>query len=561
MSGDLPRRHAVEGASAPASVGAAGGPPYDRDRAGGPGGGDPTPPAVLRQLERILASGDFDASPRSRELLRFLVEEALAGRGDGITQSSIATRVFRRREDFDPTLDPIVRIQAGRLRRSLERYYLLDGKRDPVRIDLPRGTYVPTFGVRAEAEAGTAGELPAHPAAAVAPESDWPTVVVRPFEAERPGPEHGARAARVTEELGLELGRHRDVRTVLQGDLDQLPPSRRSAVRFSLGGRLRDVDGELRVTAQLVDRATGEQLWGDEYHTTPHPGRWSGSLDDVARVIAARVGGEEGIVVQRLVGELRKRRPAEVTPFGAILLSYEFFLARDPQALLPTLEALRNVVRTDPECGVAWSRLARVILANYAFELTPVSTPVEEAISCAHHSVRIDPTCRRARCILAAALLVKGELRSARDELEQALRLSPDSLVWLEHIGYFLTLVGDGDRGTALIREARRRNPYTLPNCTMGLWFDHLRRGEIPLAYQVALEFRDPTYFWRGVMRASCLGLLGRGAEAEAEVAALLEQKPDFEARGRALIGHYVKLPDVFDRVLDGLSRAGLPLA
>jgi TolB-like protein len=573
-----PRHQATDRAAA--APGGTGTTALDRDRVSDPGGEEstppreipspgapvtpgraPGPPAVLRQVERILASGDFDASPRSRELLHFVVEEALAGRGGNVTQSAIATRVFRRREDFDPTVDPIVRIQAGRLRRSLERYYLLSGKHDTLRIELPRGTYVPTFGVLAEAQAEAAREPPAHAAAVVAPDTDWPTVLIRPFEAEQPGPEHAALAARVTEELGLELGRHRDLRTVLQGALDQLEPSRRSAARFSIGGRLRDVGGELRVTAQLVDRATGEQLWGDEYHTAPGAGRWSGSLDDVARVIAVRVGGEEGIVVQRLVGEFRNRRPAVITPFGAILLSYEFFLARDPQTLLPTLEALRHVVKVDPECGVAWSRLARVILANYAFELTPVPTPIEEAISCAHHAARIDPTSRRARCILAAALLVKGELRSARDELEEALRLSSESLVWLEHIGYFLCLLGDGDRGTGLIREARRRNPYVLPNATMGLWFEHLRRGEIQLAYQVALEFRDPTYFWRGVMRGSCLGLLGRGAEAEAEIAVILEEKPDFPARGRTLIGHYVKLPDVFDRVLDGLSRAGLDLA
>ena len=125
----------------------------------------PGPPAVRRQVERILASGDFDASPRSRDLLRFVVEEALAGRGEEITQSSIATRVFRRREDFDPTVDPIVRIQAGRLRRSLERYYLLSGKDDTLRIELPRGTYVPTFGVLEKAEAETARKPPGQRAA------------------------------------------------------------------------------------------------------------------------------------------------------------------------------------------------------------------------------------------------------------------------------------------------------------------------------------------------------------------------------------------------------------
>lgn len=513
---------------------------------------------VRRQVERILSSGDFDASPRSREFLRFVVEEALAGRGEAITQLAIATRVFGRRGDFDPTVDPIVRIQAGRLRRSLERYHLLTGRMDSLRIELPRGTYVPTFSVRADPEPPAAQAPADGPAVVSSVGGEWPTVFIDPFVPAGPGPEAAALAARVTEEVGFELGRHRDVRVRVRGETE---PSRPAFVRFSLGGRLREVEGGPSVAAQLVDRATGEQLWGDEYHTTPQPGRWSGSLDDVARVIAVRVAGEEGVVVQRLLGEFRQRSLAVVTSFDACLLAYQFFLARDPQGLLPTLEALRNVVRADPECGVAWTRLARVVLANYAFELAPVSTPLDEAITCAHHGVRIEPMSRRARCVLAAALLVKGELDAARAELDEALRLGSGSLVWLEHIGYFLSLVGDGDRGPALVREACRRNPHALPNCTMGLWFDHLRRGEVPLAYQVALEFRDPTYFWRGVMRASCLGLLGREADAEAEIAGILREKPDFVVRGRTLIGHYVKLPDVFERVLDGLSRAGLTLA
>jgi hypothetical protein len=61
-------------------------------------------------------------------------------------------------------------------------------------------------------------------------------------------------------------------------------------------------------------------------------------------------------------------------------------------------------------------------------------------------------------------------------------------------------------------------------------------------------------------MRASCLGLLGRVPEATAELAELLSDKPDFAARGRVLIGHYVKFPEVMDRVVEGLGRAGLRL-
>src|SRR6185295_9799015 len=111
--------------------------------------------AVRRQIERILASPDFDAPRRSREFLGFVVEEALAGRGEAITQGSIAVRVFGRSDDFDATVDPIVRIQAGRLRRSLERYYLLAGQEDAVRIELPRGSYVPVFrGAGSDVSAG-----------------------------------------------------------------------------------------------------------------------------------------------------------------------------------------------------------------------------------------------------------------------------------------------------------------------------------------------------------------------------------------------------------------------
>ena len=109
--------------------------------------GAPAPPAddIQRELQAVLDSPHFDASPRSRAFLRFIVEETLGGRQAGLTQLAIATRVFGRREDFDPTIDPVVRIQAGRLRRSLERLYLMAGPREGIRLELPRGTYVPVF--------------------------------------------------------------------------------------------------------------------------------------------------------------------------------------------------------------------------------------------------------------------------------------------------------------------------------------------------------------------------------------------------------------------------------
>ena len=116
---------------------------------------------MRRQVEQILSSPDFDASRRSKEFLRFIVEEALAGRGEELTQAAIATGVFGRRDDFDAVVDPIVRIQAGRLRRSLERYYLLSGKTTRSGSTLPRGTYVPAFRAQALPEPAGADRVAA----------------------------------------------------------------------------------------------------------------------------------------------------------------------------------------------------------------------------------------------------------------------------------------------------------------------------------------------------------------------------------------------------------------
>jgi tetratricopeptide (TPR) repeat protein len=244
-----------------------------------------------------------------------------------------------------------------------------------------------------------------------------------------------------------------------------------------------------------------------------------------------------------------------------MLRSYDFFFVRDPADFAPAVEALRHVVAVEPECGPAWTRLARLYVANHAFEVTATPTPIDQAMTYAQNGVRLDPPSRRARCVLATALLIKGELAAGREELEQALRLTPNSLVYLEVIGWLLTLFGDWERGPALARMALERNPHCLPHVSHGLWVDHLRRGEFELAYGAALAYRDASFFWRSLMRACCLGHLGRREEAKTEVAELLLQKPDFAARGRALIGHFIKFPELMGPIVDGLEKAGLALS
>jgi hypothetical protein len=96
-------------------------------------------------LRSVLASAAFAHSPSLTAFLRFVVEAALAGRGDQLKGYTIAVEALGRRSDFDPETDAIVRVDAGRIRSALARYYETDGAHDAVVIDLPRGHYAPTF--------------------------------------------------------------------------------------------------------------------------------------------------------------------------------------------------------------------------------------------------------------------------------------------------------------------------------------------------------------------------------------------------------------------------------
>jgi len=98
---------------------------------------------IQSELNRIIGSQDFPASERNRRVLEYVVRCALEGRESDINAYAIATRVYGRPEKFDPLKDPIVRIEMARLRRDLELYYLKSGARNPLRLSIPRGRYLP----------------------------------------------------------------------------------------------------------------------------------------------------------------------------------------------------------------------------------------------------------------------------------------------------------------------------------------------------------------------------------------------------------------------------------
>lgn len=139
-------------------------PGYLRDTNGLP----VSPQAVERQLNKMVTSNVFARSKQLCRFLRFVVDESLHGNAEALKESLIGTTVFQRGELFNPGIDPIVRVQARRLRSKLEEYYETEGQQDPLVIRLRTGSYSPFFESRTRGVMEPSGKPASLPAATLA---------------------------------------------------------------------------------------------------------------------------------------------------------------------------------------------------------------------------------------------------------------------------------------------------------------------------------------------------------------------------------------------------------
>ena len=172
---------------------------------------------VCAQLEKLLASDDFNRSERMKSFLRFVVSETLAGRSEDLKEYPIAVKVFDRDDSFDPNTTAIVRVEASRVRHRLREYFSGPGRTDQIHIALPIGTYIPEFTTQAAARAkhdaiGVSGESSAAKhddlrTPLVLPEK--PSIAVLPFTNLNGDPEQEYFADGVVEDLITALSRIR----------------------------------------------------------------------------------------------------------------------------------------------------------------------------------------------------------------------------------------------------------------------------------------------------------------------------------------------------------------
>lgn len=519
-----------------------------------------SPENIQRQLRRILASIEFQATGQQRKFLRFVVSETLAGNAHEIKGYTVATRVFGRKADFDQATDPIVSIQANKLRRALERYYLVAGKQDQIRIDLPKGTYVPTFQMRPPAEPDTISQrLEDQDLDRV---GGWPTVLIQPFQNLTGDPDQDFLVEGLSTELAIELARYQDIVVLIRRSEDDDKLNRKPVARFEVKGSVRKASKLIKLAVQLIDTKTGRQTWADCYHSNFDATQLIAFQEHVSQVIAAKIAGEHGIISQALSIESRHKPPANLKTYEAILRYYQFDSILSPENYFRALDALKHATVIEPECGQVWSMLARLYWTNYTLEFFNVEeTPLEDAVAFAEKGVRLDPANQRSRSVLAFARFLSNEIPVALAETEQALALNPHSLFFMDNIGYLFTLLGEWDRGPALIRKAIKLNPYYRHFAHYGLWLDWFRQEQYEQAYLETFNLRSPWIFWEPLSRAATLGQLGRLRHGRQAAEELLKLKPEFPTRGRMLIGHYIKFEEIAERVIHGLRKVGLHMA
>ena len=523
----------------------------------------PTPEAIRLQLARILDSAEFRASDKQRKFLSFVVDETLAGRASQLKGYTVAVAVYGRSETFDPQVDPIVRVEAGRLRRALERYYLTAGKKDPVRIKIPKGGYVPTF-----------QGVPIPPSGAQTPTSEpedsvpaaGPTIAVMPLLNLTGDEDQDYFTDGLTEELTAELARYQEFQVIaaqstlrFKGRKVNLKEiSRDLGVRFLLTGSIRKDLKTVKVAIRLIDTSNSAQIWGESYKRDLTAADLIALQEEIAHRTVGVIADQYGLISRKLSRESRKRTPADLKAYDAILRFYHYETELTPEAFQKAVAALEQAIEIDPEYGLAWAMLGHLHADNHALGFCEIETSLEKALTFAQRGVLLAPGNQFARDALTLVYFHRGDKDFFLQHAEETIALNPNSPYIVGVAGWHMMLYGEWDRGRTLLNKGMKLNPYHPTWFHLAPFMDYYLRCEYEKALAEALKFNYAELYWDPLMRAAALGQLGRLKEAKKAIDQLLKLEANFRHRAHRMIGHYVKVDNLVDKIVTGLQKAGL---
>lgn len=530
---------------------------------------DPGLPEEVREhLDRILRAEKFEASERNRRFLRFVVQETLAGRANRIKAYSIATVALGRSADFDPQIDPIVRIEAHRLRRALAYYYMTAGKDDRIRIDIPKGSYVPAFNRTdlAEAGPGTATEGPPPQYPGIGP-SGPPTILVTPFEAEFDQTAYPNLTRGFTRQIVAGLSRFSDL-TVLGTDttfaFSSLGESERDAlerkVDFIVMGGCGLSGSRFSIEGLLVESRTKQVIWGETFERELRPDEIMAVRDEIANRIVRALAQPYGVIFGRRVREIEGRPPRELVSYQCVMSFYRYWRTFDRAMYADVRACLEKTVARSPDYAEAYACLSQICSDGYRFNFVPEAehqANLDRSMELARCAITLAPRSSRSHHALAMAYWFSGDVPSALESFETARALNPNATEVMAELGQRYALLGEWDKGVLLLEESYRRNPAQPGSYRVGLSVFHFAHDRHAEALAEARKINAPHLVFGHIAEAIALAGLGRQKDAAPCLARIQEIDPRYLSRaGEDLIARNVH-PELAVKIIRMLRAAG----
>ena len=417
----------------------------------------PSPVDIKQQLERLRNSETFAGSERLMAFLTYLVEETLAGRGDGLREAVIGNAVYRRDPPYDPRIDSTVRVEARRLRNKLADYFAGEGRRDAVHINIPTGSYGPQFskGNSASHDAVRGDNAQTFKTGAGA------TLAVIPFRALALDPAVKVFADGLTDELiyffGLEPGIRVPSRSMVfpyaEGRQQPAAIAAEIGVDAVLQGTVREEDARLKVTIELSDRngfvVLSDRFEGPAEHRQQLQARIAATLLSRVRLDNSRMRDHE-----------LSPSPAALEAHAKVYRARRLLDRQTPASIRQAMAMFRSVAAAAPDYARGFSGIADCYCDLYRIGMIDRGTALTGATEAAGRALLADGRSAEAYTSLATiAAWLERDRKKAEELFGKAAELGNTPRAARVY-GVFLTILGRGVEAERLFAEAREIEPY-----------------------------------------------------------------------------------------------------
>ncbi len=419
--------------------------------------------SIQTQLEKILSSKTFLTTGSLSRFLRYIVEQTIQGQCRWLKESVLGVEVFGRGKSFDPRLDPIVRVDARRLRSKLAEYYLDEGQNDPVVIEVKRGSYAPVFRERDGIRPVPSDSAPKPD---LAPAADLSSIVVLPFVNLSADPDNEYFSDGLTQEVIATLARIPGLRVIARSTAFRYQGKAQDIGKIGaelkvgavLEGSVRRTGNRLRISAQLIDVSTCFHIWSETFE------REVKDIFAIQQEISDAIGSMVRV-------QIPGARLPVVRDCSDNVEAYELYLRgiyserkRTADALGQSLDYFLEAAQKDPRCAPIFARLANSYIFQAVFGLEAPAVVMEKAKAAAAKALEIDETLAEAH---AARAMVSGlydwDWAAAEEGFRRALELNRGAAeIHYHHANFFLTPMGRVDQAVQEIRQARSLDPLSL---------------------------------------------------------------------------------------------------